>query len=93
VKQVGCENEDGTLNIHSEQDTCAVCAPPSREAEIAARLGLTVSFSANHHNAQDMDDLGYLLAQLQQARQELDALKDRLTIDEHGTVTLKDLRR
>jgi hypothetical protein len=33
-KQVGCENKDGTLNIHNEAVTCAVCAPPSREAEI-----------------------------------------------------------
>jgi len=30
-KQVGCEREDGTLNIHDESKTCAVCAPDERE--------------------------------------------------------------
>lgn len=29
VPQVGCENADGTLNIHLESETCAVCAPQS----------------------------------------------------------------
>ena len=27
VGQVGCERADGTLNIHSANETCAVCAP------------------------------------------------------------------
>lgn len=26
VGQVGCENADGTLNIHSEAQTCEVCS-------------------------------------------------------------------
>jgi hypothetical protein len=25
VRRVGCEREDGTLNIHAESETCEVC--------------------------------------------------------------------
>jgi hypothetical protein len=27
--KVGCEREDGLLNIHAESETCEVCAPPA----------------------------------------------------------------
>lgn len=32
-RKVGCENDDGTLNIHPESETCEVCRQPATEPE------------------------------------------------------------
>ena len=77
-KQVGCEREDGTLNIHDESKTCAVCAPDERK--IADWLNREIGFAnayAEKHKGSPNHEARAIMVGRTQALQEV---RDRLSV-------------
>jgi hypothetical protein len=46
--QVGCERDDGLLNVHAESETCEVCAPVTQQAAPDRRALLSAAINCGH---------------------------------------------